>query len=235
MSEETRSPIIATRSAPPSSRASASSNRWRSGLPPISAVRAGGGLDRGQDRAGPRPLAARHRHRRVVAGRDQRRAARRAPASRSAAPRSRSRGGRRRRRPRPPRAGLADQQLAPAAATISFSGSAPITKAPPPFAASPASRAVTMPAVTIRSGADLDPHLAQPLRVGLGRLAGVVGDEDAAPRRPPAAPPAPPPSRAPARGRSRRPRRDRPEVHRIRPRAARAARLLRSISIRCRQ
>ena len=121
MSEEMRSPTIATRARAPPSASSAISKRWRSGLPAISAAPPGGGLDRGQDRAGPGPVAAGHRHRRVVAGADQRRAGGERPASRSAARRSRSRGGRRRRRRRPRARPRPRARSTPAAATISFS------------------------------------------------------------------------------------------------------------------
>ena len=127
---------------------------------------AAGGLDRGEDRAGPRPGAAGHRQRRVAAGRE--RAPRRpaGPASPSAAPRSRSRGGRRRRPTSASRAASPSSSSRPAAGDRSWKASAPITKALAPVARrSAASRAVDSPAVTIRSGPTSTPGLAQPLRV----------------------------------------------------------------------
>ncbi len=110
-----------------------------------------------RSRPPPAPLRSRaaRRRDRASSGRGWWRRGRRrvpAPASPSAAPRSRSRGGRRRRPPSPPRRRSPSSSRAPVAATISFSAAAPITKAPPPWpAASPASWATTTPAVTICS------------------------------------------------------------------------------------
>ncbi len=143
-------------------------------MPAISATRPRGGLDRGQDRAGAGPVAARHRHRRVVAGRDQSGAAveRQLRGQQlvvveaavpgdddDAAPRA---------PPRPP------APSAPASATISCSVGAPITKAPPPAAASPARRATTMPAVTIRSGPTSTPSPRSRSAYSAGRRVGLL-------------------------------------------------------------
>ena len=181
MSEESRSPTIATRSA---LAAIALAARH---LEEVALGLAGDLGDAARRRSRPRPGSSRspatRRPASASSGRGWWRTGRRrrrAPASRSAAPRSRSRGGRRRRprrprarpRPRAARAPVGRDHLLQRRARRSRRRCRP---RPP---ASPARRAATIPAVTICSAPDLDPQPAQPLRVGGGRLARVVGDED---------------------------------------------------------
>ncbi len=162
MSEERRSPTIATRGSVAAPAAERGQARSRTG----GARACRRSRRRGRRRSRPRPGSRRSRATRRPASASSGRGwwrsgrrRRRAPASRSAAPRSRSRGGRRRRRRRPRARPRPRARSTPAAATISFSVVRPITKALPSGpAASPARRAATMPAVTIWLSPDLDPE-----------------------------------------------------------------------------
>ena len=127
----------------------------------------------------PRPLAARHRHRRVVAGGDQRRARVERPLRRRAGSCSRIRASRRR-RPPPPRSAPRSRPAAalrPRPARAAARSRAPAPPPPGP-AASAASRAGDDPGGDDPLRPDLDPHPAQPLGVLRGPFARVVGDED---------------------------------------------------------
>ena len=199
-------------------RSRARSNRWRSGLPPISARGARGGLDRRQDRAGPRPGAARHRQRRVAARREQRRAGlqgerrgQQLVVVEATVAGGEHDGG--------PARGFAVERLAGRRRRRgSWKAAAPITKAPAPSPARSAARRRGDHAggddLLLRAGT---PMLAQPLGVRRRRPARVVGDEDDRLAVLEQAGAASRPRRASDRCRPRRPRRGRSAARRIRP------------------